>query len=251
MGERISQIPGHTKPSEAELSAHGEIKAGIRARQFAQPAIRAVLGSADQAKFFDDFLWIYIGDPLRAGHAMPKKPGWGDYLYDYDMPEVKGYTQAGVLIDVRSTRDPAASKLERYLVVVGDMEDLTVVRHRVNAIELTPATHLAGAAIKLVVTTDRFDVLDGDPPDTEDLMALNDDVQAQSARHERQACIQLSGTGTSYKPFGGSEQMVLGVDRAVRDRHTLAELAVAAGLRRSDDSAVEIPPSYLSHRRAA
>lgn len=251
MIERADRV---TRSPEQE-AAYCEIEMAVRARRFAQPALRATLGPRPQGQFLDDFLWNFSGDPVRVDHMMPKKPGCGDELYDYPYDYcrtlVNGYTGA-TLINVRTTPDPQASPFDRYLVVIGDMERETVSRLRVNGIERPEGSHMQDKWLRLIITLDKFDVLDGEPKvEDDDLMQLNQQVLDQSARHEQQAHIQLSSQGITLKPFDGRGQMIRGIDGVVRDRHTLSRLAITAGIRRPDQSEVVMPQSYLLDRRAA
>jgi hypothetical protein len=231
------------------------IKDGIRERKFAQPALHAVFAHESQAKFLDDFLWNHMGDPVVIGREKPKGPGYSDgvseYHYDY-RTVINGYTDEGMLLNIRETRDLQARSKDRYAIILGNMATLQVARYRINDIE----SMMDGGELtqKLIITTDTFDTIDGKTPyddayTADGLMSLNASIIERDKRHNQQASLTL-GQNILYKPFGESEQMVGGVDRVVRDRDFLSRLAIAAGVVRNDSGEISRPQSYLSLRAA-
>lgn len=237
------------------------IKEGVHEGRFAQPAVRAVFGDQSEAKFLDDFLWYHAGDPVRLGQHMPKNPhhddGLSHYDYDYDYTVVNGYTDRGDLLNIREARNQDASDRNRYLVIIGHMATQQVMRYRINDVEteMTYSDEDSALSTKLILTTDTFDVIDGKTPFEEannaaGIMRLNEMVVAQKERHDRQAALILSQQKIEYKPFAEEPQPVAGIDRVVRDRHFLTQLAMVAGVTQSDERRYLMPQSYL-HRNAA
>lgn len=208
------RVPGSSAVTpEERIAALTSIEEGIRARRFAQPALKAVF-SQPHAQFIDDFV---------------------RYCSEVEPNEVvlaSSYTEQGDLISVKSLSHPSDPDSEiRHRVVIGDIHNQTVTQYRVNDIEMNPSK----PSMRLVCTTDRFDQIDGQPTlDTthpvEGLLALNDDIMQQHIRHQRQVYVELSAHSIIYKPFDGKERSAPSLDQMTYDRYMLTRLAMAAGL---------------------
>lgn len=209
---------------------------GLDNSRFASIAEGAVFGGVDTAKFLDDFLWNYVGDPYRIGQNMPKNPEVNDefapYKHDYNHTLVNGYTdQSQHLIHIRETYEQGVDPKERYLVIIGNVATRQVVRFRINDVEVNPYI-----STRLILTTERFDVLGGggshlqDPNTAESKLRRAKDARDRKAAHERQTAVQLSNQSVTFKAFDGKEEGISPIVNVVQDRRLLTRLAVAAGV---------------------
>lgn len=245
-----------TDPTEDEQQLCREIiDEGVWMGKFAGPAVRAVFGDYSQAKFFDDFLWMHMGDPIRMGSNPAKSPAIDDglsvYRHDYNNTVLNSYTDEGQLIHVRQTYDRFEDEREQYLVIVGDMEEESVHRYRINEIIHQP--DFSGTiSTKLTLTTDMFDRLDGKTPydasrSARGIMAQYRETEKRRHAHERQAHLVMSNQLASFQLLGEPERANLGsIDKAVRDRHFLTQLAIAGCIERDDQQPFVLPQSYLN-----
>lgn len=224
-----------------------------RQRRIARPALLAVM-CEENAKFLDDFLWQYIGDPVLPGRFKDKNPDCDDalfsYDYNYNQPLINGYTNDGMLIHVRQTRDTDAPKLQQHLVITGDMETRQITRWRVNEIEDEGQTDDHIAYRKLYMTTDALDSLDGEPPFDPanpmlSMQRLDAALHQQDQRRDKQAYIKMSTQGMKFRPFDQASEQIGGISRVVRDRDRIAWLAMAAGWSTIQDTNITAPNYFL------
>ncbi|MET0979740.1 MAG: hypothetical protein ABWX90_00595 [Candidatus Saccharimonadales bacterium] len=86
------------------------------------PAAMTIVSSHEHAQFYDDVKWDYLGDSDKLGQFREISPRHNqspfDVQFDYSKGVLNAYTEAGTVVHVRETLDPAAQTRSQKLFIV-------------------------------------------------------------------------------------------------------------------------------------
>ena len=198
---------------------------GDRLDSLCRPALMAAVDPA-VCRQIDDFMWDYMGDPIIMDHLPHiERDRLDGNRYVYDEALEKGFTEEGSLVHVRrSLAGAALCRGQRYthFVVTANLNNGSVTEWRIN--DVRHINDRTGLTTELVLTTDTFDVHDGE----KEFEKINDPIRrelakrafvhARGERDSAQPRIILSSQGVWFSPPEGVMQTVYPVITLVRDQ---------------------------------
>lgn len=220
-------------PIYVQRRRHPEaLSATERRLKEAMPLALAVDMSPERSQVLDDFLWEYMGDPVRPGQfPIIERTHPHGHTYRYDRPLVNSVTEGGTLINARQASGEDVSRdYASWFVATAQIHTGQIDEWRINDIE----SHYSvddGLETTLFLTRDMLDSYDGEP-DVSQLSLIEAEYarqmfsQAQRQRKLRQTQLRLRQDGVAFKAFDGQFESVTGINRLVEDRKAIGSLAL-------------------------
>ncbi len=217
-------------------------------QQIFSQAAALVSTSHERAKFYDDVLCDYIGDPKKLGQFREISPQnnhtpFADVNFHYDIGVLNAFT-ADKIVHVRETRDPQArTRSQKLFIVVANLVTLEVQRlYADDAPHIeslgNPQQHF-NEIIPLTSTTLKGVELHLGSDSDDPLQPFLDELSQHQHTAMRPQLIKSTTNGWLFKPEGYAERSKLHpISHLETERGVLWALAQARGLAVSDRGAI-------------
>ena len=219
----------------------------------------ALAASTERSTFFDDIKCDYLGDSHRLGQFREISPAhnltpFGDIEFDYNQGRLNAFTEAGTVIHVRETLDPAAQTLQkRFFILAIDLMQQDVRRlYADNQTKATPDydnPHRFTEDIYLradpnSVATAQFQSY---PPSENHILKPYIQQLLDNHSQQRQPQLRKSAKGSwKYKPEGfGEFSRLHPIARLDEERELLGMIARSTGYQIDERGALNGGESYL------